>query len=129
MEQSHDSSGCEESKEDQCLSTTIDSIVERFHRLLKAALKAYSMDPLPLVLHGIHTAVKEEAQSTAAKMVYGTNLQFPWKFISSATPDSLPADSSYLVLRLKVHMHCLRPNPPRLTQRKSHVVEALQSCT
>ena len=59
-----------------------NGMVERFHRQLKAALKAQPnpaawMDYLPLVLLGIRTALKEDIQSTAAEMVFGANLQPP----------------------------------------------------
>ena len=54
-------------------------MIERFHRQLKTALKAQQnttlwMDVLPLVLHGIRTAVKEDLATTTAELVYGTTL-------------------------------------------------------
>ena len=63
-------------------------MAERFHRQLKAALKAQPqlhlwMDALPLVLLGIHTTLKEDIHnvaSTAAEMVYGTTLRLPGEF-------------------------------------------------
>ncbi len=57
-------------------------MVERFHRQLKAALKAQPqptawMDTLPLILLGIRTALKEDVSATTAEMVYGTTLRLP----------------------------------------------------
>ena len=62
-----------------------NSMVERFHRQLKAALKTLP-DPsswfeyLPLILLGIHTSIKEDLQASAAEMVYGTTLWLPGEF-------------------------------------------------
>ena len=52
-----------------------NSMIERFHRQLKAALKAQPnphswMDTLSLVLLGIRTSLKEDISVTAAEMVY-----------------------------------------------------------
>ena len=63
-----------------------NGMVERFHRQLKAALKAQTnptswMDALPLVLLGIRTALKEDISSTTAEMVYGTTLRLPGEFL------------------------------------------------
>ena len=54
-----------------------NGMVERFHRQLKAALKAQPkpdawMETLPLILLGIRTAIKEDINSTTAEMIYGT---------------------------------------------------------
>ena len=51
-----------------------NGMVERFHRQLKASLKAQQnpttwMDSLPLVLLGIRTALKEDIRATAAEMI------------------------------------------------------------
>ena len=71
-----------------------NGMVERFHRQLKAALKAQPnpsawMDSLPLVLLGIRTALKEDIQSTAAEMVYGTTLRLPGEFFNPPSTSSL----------------------------------------
>ena len=62
-------------------------MVERFHRQLKAALKAQPnpdawIETLPLILLGIHTALKEDLKATTAEMVYGTTLRLPGEFFS-----------------------------------------------
>ncbi len=56
-----------------------NDMVERFHRQLKASLKAQLNPPawinaLPFVLLGIRTALKEDI---AAELVYGTTLRLP----------------------------------------------------
>ena len=72
-------------------------MVERFHRQLKAALKAQPqpdswMDALPFVLLGIRTTLKEDISATAAEMVYGTTLRLPGEFFTPSQR-SLPDPS------------------------------------
>ena len=111
-----------------------NGMVERFHRQLKAALKAHSnpsawMDSLPLVLLGVRTALREDTQSTAAEMVYGTTLRLPGEFFTSSS-DSTPADPLDFVSQLKVRMQQIRPSPSRSTHaRTSHVSDELSTCT
>ena len=108
-------------------------MVERFHRQLKAALKAQPnplswMDYLPLVLLGIRTALKEDLSATAAEMVYGTTLRLPGEFF---TPSSTPAlaDPTDYVSKLKSHFQNVRPISPRAAQRTSHISDGLATCT
>lgn len=109
-----------------------NGMVERFHRQLKAALKAQHnsswMDTLPLVLLGIRTALKEDISSTAAEMVYGTTLRLPGEFFTVPTTLS-PADSQDYVSQLKAHMRLVRPSPPRFTQRNTRVSKILSTAT
>ena len=65
-------------------------MIEHFHRQLKAALKAQPkldawMDSLPLILLGNQTSLKPDINSTAAEMVYGTNIRLPGKFFSACS--------------------------------------------
>ena len=110
-----------------------NGLVERFHRQLKAALKAQLnpsswMDALPLVLLGIRTALKEDTSSTTAEMVYGTTLRLPGEFF---TPSSTPAlsDPSDYVSQLKAHMRRIRPPLPRPTNYNSQVSNTLANAT
>ena len=110
-----------------------NGMVERFHRQLKAALKAQPkpddwMATLPLILLGIRTALKEDISSTAAEMVYGTTLRLPGEFFTSSPTTSLP-DPSDFVSQLKSHIEILRPQPPRTTQRSSNIPHALLTAT
>ncbi|KAK3778131.1 hypothetical protein RRG08_052278 [Elysia crispata] len=63
-----------------------NGLVERFHRTLKAALKARLQGPnwaeeLPWVLLGLRTAPKEDLGFATAELVYGTPLTVPGEFI------------------------------------------------
>ena len=69
-----------------------NGLIERFHRQLKASLKAYPdpthwVDSLPLVLLGVRTAVKEDLSCSAAELVYGTTLRLPGEFFSPVQDD------------------------------------------
>ena len=62
-----------------------NGMVERFHRQLKASLKASPhperwTDMLHLALLGIRTTLKEDLKCTAAELVYGTSLRLPGEF-------------------------------------------------
>ena len=110
-----------------------NGMVERFHRQLKAALKAQLnpdswMEALPLVLLGIRTALKEDISSTAAEMVYSKTLRIPGEFFTSSPTTSLPDPSDY-VSQLKTHMKCIRPSPPCPTQRNTHIIDGLSTAT
>ena len=63
-----------------------NGMVERFHRQLKSSLKArlttpHWMDELPLVLLGIRSSWKEDADCSTADLVYGTSLHVPGEFL------------------------------------------------
>ena len=110
-----------------------NGMVERFHRQLKAALKAqYNpdawMDSLPLILLGIRTALKEDISSTAAEMVYGTTLRLPGEFFTPSPPTSLP-DPVDFISKLKQHFKHIHPISPRPVQRTSHISDGLSTAT
>ena len=109
-----------------------NGMVERFHRQLKAALKAQPqpdswMDALPFVLLGIRTTLKEDISATAAEMVYGTTLRLPGEFFTPSQR-SLPDPSDY-ISNLRTHMQTIRPPPPRPTQRNSKIIDGLSTAT
>ena len=62
-----------------------NGLVERFHRSLKAALRARLTSPvwiddLPWVMLGLRTAPKDDMGASVAEMVYGTPLTIPGTF-------------------------------------------------
>jgi transposase InsO family protein len=110
-----------------------NGLVERFHRQLKASLKA-TADPthwserLPLVLLGIRTAVKADLGHSVAERVYGTTLCLPGEYFNQPASKADLQPTSY-VDRLKSTLYDLRPPPTRATSRASHVPTGLQTCT
>ena len=110
-----------------------NGMVERFHRQLKAALKAQPnptswMDALPLVLLGIRTALKADISATMAELVYGTTLRLPGEFFTSSSTPSLLDPPTY-VSKLRTHMQHIQPSQPRPSRRSSHVSKALATTT
>ena len=64
-----------------------NGLVERFHRQLKAALRARLtdcnwVDELPWVLLGIRTCPKEDLNCSSAELVYGTPITVPGEFVA-----------------------------------------------
>ncbi|XP_061689159.1 uncharacterized protein LOC133507765 [Syngnathoides biaculeatus] len=67
-----------------------NSLCERFHRSMKAALRAGLtdgnwLDKLPWVMLGLRCAPKEDLLSSSAELVYGQPLRVPGEFIPDAT--------------------------------------------
>ena len=81
-----------------------NGMVEHFHRLLKAGLKARAntrwIEALPLVLMGIQTAVKSDPGCSMAKLVYRTTIRFTGEFVAPSKSMS-DLDPSNFVHRLK----------------------------
>jgi len=71
-----------------------NSFTDRLHCTLKAAIICYAneqwTEALMLVLLGIHTAYKEDLQSSVAELVYGEPLWFPGKLLAAAAPQVEP---------------------------------------
>ena len=111
-----------------------NGLVERFHRQLKASLKAQA-DPsnwsenLPMALLGIRTALKEDLHCTAAELVYGTTLRLPGEFFSSTSPTVTPDPASY-VAKLKGSIQQLQASPVRVQpHRKVYINKDLPTST
>ena len=109
-----------------------NGIVERFHRQLKASLKASSnpshwVENLPSVLLGIRSALKTDFNGTAAEMVYGSSLRLPGGYFE---PSSNKLDSAIYLDRLRENMMTLKTATQRLqTNRPVYVPRDLQNCT
>ena len=68
--------------------------------------------PLPLVLLGIRTALKEDLGCTAAELVYGTTVWLPGTFFLP-TPESTFLNATDYVQQLRLTMAKLHAVPPR----------------
>ena len=72
-----------------------NGMVERFHRTLKAALRARLcgtnwIDQLPWVLLGLRTAPKEDLKASPAELVFGDNLLLPGEFAVNGNAPVFP---------------------------------------
>ena len=78
-----------------------NGMVERFHRNLKAALKARLlgpgwMDELPIVLLGIRSTWKEDLDAAPALLTYGNNLRIPGDFFPSNSAERISPSSTFV---------------------------------
>eukprot|EP00795_Rhopilema_esculentum_P017777 gene17777-biopygen6616 len=110
-----------------------NGMIERFHRQLKASLKAHHdsnkwTELLPIILLGIRSTVKADLNCTPAQLVYGTTLRLPGQFLTttSTLADLDPTNYSH---RLEHAMQTIKPISPRLQVRKSHISSDLHTCT
>lgn len=93
-----------------------NGMVERFHRQLKASLKARAthprwMDELPFVLLGLRTAWREDPNCSPADLVYGTSLHIPGEFLEP-TSSTTTTPSSEFLRSLQGFMRAALPPPP-----------------
>ncbi|GFT90819.1 transposon Ty3-G Gag-Pol polyprotein [Trichonephila clavipes] len=108
-----------------------NGLVERFHRHLKASIKAHESsrwtDVLPIVLLGIRSAVKENLKASCAELVYGTTLRLPSDMLNvSIIP---PCDEEFIT-SLRNIMRQLNPVATSTHGHSAHFVHpALSSCT
>lgn len=92
-------------------------MVERFHRQLKASIKAQGnssvwTEALPLVLLGIRTSFKSDINCSAAELAYGTSFRLPGEFFSSSG-NITQERAENCVQRLRLVMIDLQPTCPR----------------
>eukprot|EP00745_Piridium_sociabile_P019612 TRINITY_DN29676_c0_g1_i10.p2 TRINITY_DN29676_c0_g1~~TRINITY_DN29676_c0_g1_i10.p2 ORF type:complete len:227 (-),score=38.56 TRINITY_DN29676_c0_g1_i10:20-700(-) len=91
-------------------------MVERFHRQLKAALKARTTTPdwfaeLPLVLLGIRSSWRVEPGCSPAELVYGSTLRLPGEFVQPLDSHTMEPDSMF-VKHLQQTMRTVLPTAP-----------------
>ncbi|GFU57949.1 retrovirus-related Pol polyprotein from transposon opus [Nephila pilipes] len=107
-----------------------DGKVERLHRTLKKAIKAYNnikwTESLPTVLLGLRAALRPDINHTIAQMVYGTYIKLPGEFFDQP---AINMDPQNFVTKLQQHMEDIKPLKPSSTRKqKSFVLKELESC-
>ena len=111
-----------------------NGMVERFHRQLKAALRAQTspdrwVEALPLILLSVRSTVKEPLDASAAELVYGTSLRLPCDFFRDSELTA-PGDATTFVPHLKEAMSRLRCSPPRPPgDQQTYLPPSLGDCT
>ena len=108
-----------------------NGLVERFHRQLKASLRAHE-DPrwterLPLTLLSIRSTIKEDLGCTAAELVYGTTLRLPGDLFQ--TPEASTVSPSTYAERLRQYMAQTKPQPTRQHAWSAKVPHDLHTCS
>jgi cleavage and polyadenylation specificity factor subunit 1 len=108
-----------------------NSLVDRFHRTLKAAIMCHGdqqwTEALPLVLLGIRTSYRADLQASVAELVYGEPLSIPGELL---IPAAGLAEPEQLITQLRRHMARLRPAPAaRHASPTTFVHKDLHDCT
>lgn len=108
-----------------------NSMVERMHRMLKAALRCSPeipwFDLLPTVLLGLRTAYKEDLQASPAEMLYGTTLRIPGEFFVTS---SIPASQLTFVDHLRNFFRAVKAVPAsHHAFQRPFVYKVLRTCT
>nr|VZI22741.1 unnamed protein product [Spirometra erinaceieuropaei] len=108
-----------------------NGMVERFHRQLKASLRAAD-DPenwtehLPLVLLGIRSSLKSDLDCSAAGLVFGATVRLPGQMISP-TPRVAVEDPTNLLHRRRQFLRT--HSPPRPSVSDSYLEKDLATCS
>jgi hypothetical protein len=105
-----------------------NGLIERFHRQLKAALRAHERvdwtEPLPLILLSLRNTIKDD-NTTPASLVYGCPLRLPADmFTTKRKEDINPLDYAS---RLADHMRKLSAPATRTTNLPSFIPSSLMS--
>ena len=75
-----------------------------------------------------HWSLKPDINSTAAEMVYGTNIRLPGKFFTPSDSNSLPAHSDFITW-LKTHFRSTHTAPLRCILTHLNIPEELSTAT
>ncbi|GFW12980.1 retrovirus-related Pol polyprotein from transposon opus [Trichonephila clavipes] len=105
--------------------------IERQHRTLKGAIKAYNnikwTEFLPTVLLALRAAIRPDSNHSIAQMVYGTNIKLPGEFFK---PPTIKMDEETFVLQLQKFMEDLKPVPSNsVKHQRIFVHKDLRSCS
>ncbi|KAJ8724718.1 hypothetical protein PYW07_015676 [Mythimna separata] len=109
-----------------------NGLVERFHRQLKAAITCHAntswVESLPLVLLGVRSAYKEDAEASAAELVYGQPLRLPGEFFEPQPEEAM--DMTDYLTRLRNVVRKMHPSPAaRHNKSKIFVFKELATST
>ncbi|BHF74686.1 hypothetical protein SprV_0501777300 [Sparganum proliferum] len=112
---------------------TANGMVKRFHRQLKASLRAADdpeiwTDHFLVVRLGIRSSLKSDLDCSAAELVFGATVRLPGQMISP-TPRVAVEDPTNLLYRLRQFMRTLSPVPPRPSVSESYLVKDLATCS
>ena len=113
-----------------------NGLAERFHRQMKAGLKARLVDckwttDLAIVMLGIRAAVKEDIGCFVAELMYGDPLRLPGEFFETTNNarELSSTELSSFAGQLRDKMHRIRPPPTsHHAIRPSYVPRDLRTC-
>lgn len=89
-----------------------NGLIERYHRVLKSAIKCYQtekwVEVLPLILLGLRVSFKEDIKACPAELVYGCSLRVPGEFLEEPKSKKNISDSDF-VNDFRSKMHSIKP--------------------
>lgn len=108
-----------------------NGIIERWHRVLKAAIMCHARDEwtrvLPTVLMGLRSHVRSDVTASPAEMLFGTTLRLPGEFF---LPDNDAPDPNVFLEEFKKHMRKARPIPViHNCKTRAFMFKDLATCT
>lgn len=108
-----------------------NGMIERFHRVLKGALKCKDSTnwarELPLVMLGLRSTYKEDLKATPAELVYGKGLRLLGEFF---TEQKSFGNESEFIQQLKETMSKIRPTQTaHHSKEKPFLQKELKQCT
>jgi hypothetical protein len=107
--------------------------VERWHRTLKAAIKAYAtqnwVEILPLIMLGLRTAISTDRNVSPAQMTYGSELRLPGEFVDPELENSSITNAPGFVERLGAALRKFAGQIRRHGQAPVYVPSELKHCS
>ncbi|UYV73731.1 hypothetical protein LAZ67_11000573, partial [Cordylochernes scorpioides] len=105
--------------------------IERFHRTLKAAIRAHNSnkwtESIPTVLLGLRAALRKDSDYSLTQMVYGKTIKLPGEFFDAPKISTTPETFLH---KLQKQMESLKPKLTRHnTSPKIFVFKDLETCS
>ncbi|UYV77321.1 hypothetical protein LAZ67_15000497 [Cordylochernes scorpioides] len=105
--------------------------IERFHRTLKAAIRAHNSnkwtESIPTVLLGLRAALRKDSDYSLTQMVYGKTIKLPGEFFDAPKISTNPETFLH---KLQKQMESLKPKLTRHnTSPKIFVFKDLETCS
>ncbi|UYV61572.1 EEF1A1 [Cordylochernes scorpioides] len=105
--------------------------IERFHRTLKAAIRAHNSnkwtESIPTVLLGLRAALRKDSDYSLTQMVYGKAIKLPGEFFDAPKISTTPETFLH---KLQKQMESLKPKLTRHnTSPKIFVFKDLETCS
>ena len=107
--------------------------IERWHRSLKASLKARLdsnkswVDELPTVLLGLRAAPRSDTNVSAAQMVYGQSIKLPGEFICNDNKETYEPYS--VIAKIRDNINSFKKKTGHHSVRSSFVSPDLSNCS
>lgn len=108
-----------------------NGLIERWHRVLKAAIMCHAdrnwTKTLPIVLLGLRSHVRDDAEASPSEFLYGTTIRLPGEFF---IPEDIVPDPFSFIEEFREYMRQIRPIPVvHKHKRHAFVFKDLWTCS